>query len=78
MADPAVLKQIKIKTGVVKRLVKEHHSYVKEVEKETQKVKQLKEAASNDEEEYVAKKAEQVLQELIDAQEQIRLAGEIA
>ena len=35
---------------------------MKEVEKETQKVKQLKEAASNEEEEYVAKKAEQVLQ----------------
>ncbi|EPB73236.1 hypothetical protein ANCCEY_07661 [Ancylostoma ceylanicum] len=80
MADPAVLKQIKIQTGVVKRLVKvplnnyfysptklgnllqEHASYIKEVEKETQKIEKMKAEAQNEDDEYAIKKAGQVLQ----------------
>ncbi|KHJ82221.1 tubulin binding cofactor A [Oesophagostomum dentatum] len=63
MADPAILKQIKIQTGVVKRLVKEHASYIKEVEKETQKIEKMKAEAKNEDDEYAVKKAGQVLQE---------------
>ncbi|VDM82388.1 unnamed protein product [Strongylus vulgaris] len=63
MADPAVLKQIKIQTGVVKRLIKEHASYIKEVEKETQKIEKMKAEAKNEDDEYAVKKAGQVLQE---------------
>ncbi|KIH48023.1 hypothetical protein ANCDUO_21911 [Ancylostoma duodenale] len=62
MADPAVLKQIKIQTGVVKRLVKEHASYIKEVEKEAQKIEKMKAEAQNEDDEYAIKKAGQVLQ----------------
>ncbi|XGW23071.1 hypothetical protein V3C99_005368 [Haemonchus contortus] len=63
MVDPAVLKKIKIQTGVVKRLVKEHASYIKEVEKETQKIEKMKSEAQNEDDEYAVKKAGQVLQE---------------
>ncbi|VDL71976.1 unnamed protein product [Nippostrongylus brasiliensis] len=63
MVDPAVLKQIKIQTGVVKRLVKEHACYIKEVEKETQKIDKMKAEAQNEDDEYAIKKAGQVLQE---------------
>ncbi|KAK6009937.1 tubulin binding cofactor A [Ostertagia ostertagi] len=59
MVDPAVLKQIKIQTGVVKRLVKEHASYIKEVEKEMQKIEKMKAEAQNEDDEYAVKKAGQ-------------------
>ncbi|CAD6186444.1 unnamed protein product [Caenorhabditis auriculariae] len=63
MSDAAVIKQVKIKTGVVKRLLKERVSYIKEAENETAKVQAMKAQASNEDEEYAAKKAEAVLQE---------------
>ncbi|ETN83785.1 hypothetical protein RB195_004850 [Necator americanus] len=63
MADPAVLKQIKVQTGVVKRLVKEHASYIKEVEKETQKIEKMKAEAQNEDDHYAIKKADEVLKE---------------
>ncbi|KJH44665.1 tubulin binding cofactor A [Dictyocaulus viviparus] len=63
MTDPAALKQIKIQTGVVKRLIKEHACYTKEVEKETQKIEKMKAEAQNEDDEYAIKKAGQVLQE---------------
>uniref|UniRef100_A0A914XCE2 Tubulin-specific chaperone A n=1 Tax=Plectus sambesii TaxID=2011161 RepID=A0A914XCE2_9BILA len=59
MADPRV-KELKIKTGVVKRLVKERESYEKEAEQHATKVEKMK-AEGGDE--YVIRKAVEVLQE---------------
>ncbi|KAJ1209347.1 hypothetical protein NDU88_004725 [Pleurodeles waltl] len=59
MADPRV-RQIKIKTGVVKRLVKEKAMYEKEAKQQEEKVEKLK-AEGGDE--YVIKKQIEVLQE---------------
>ncbi|XP_078531344.1 tubulin-specific chaperone A [Lissotriton helveticus] len=59
MADPRV-RQIKIKTGVVKRLVKEKAMYEKEAKQQEEKVEKLK-ADGGDE--YVIKKQIEVLQE---------------
>ena len=61
MSDPKLLKELSIKTGVVKRLVKEHASYVKEVEKEVEKIKKAKEDPNTDE--YVLKKMNECLTE---------------
>ncbi|KAE9419255.1 hypothetical protein Angca_004829, partial [Angiostrongylus cantonensis] len=61
--DPAALKQVKIQTSVVKRIMKEHACYTKEVEKELQKIEKMKSEARNEDDEYAIKKAEQVLQE---------------
>lgn len=55
-----VTRQIKIKTGIVKRLVKEANSYIKEVKQQEDKIEQLKVEA---EDEYVIKKQMEVLQE---------------
>ncbi|XP_012725137.2 tubulin-specific chaperone A [Fundulus heteroclitus] len=59
MADPRT-RQIKIKTGIVKRLVKEEISYIKESEQQEQKIERMK-ADGGDE--YVIKKQMEVLQE---------------
>ncbi|XP_069483526.1 tubulin-specific chaperone A [Ambystoma mexicanum] len=59
MADPRV-RQIKIKTGVMKRLVKEKSMYEKEAKQQEEKVEKLK-AEGGDE--YVIKKQMEVLQE---------------
>nr|XP_034326633.1 tubulin-specific chaperone A [Crassostrea gigas] len=59
MADPRV-KQIKIKTGVVKRLTKEKVSYEKEAVKIEEKVEQMK---ADKKDEYEIKKMIEVLQE---------------
>ncbi|XP_019937342.1 tubulin-specific chaperone A [Paralichthys olivaceus] len=59
MADPRI-RQIKIKTGIVKRLAKEKVSYINEAKKQEEKVKSLK-ADGGDE--YVIKKQVEVLQE---------------
>ncbi|KAG9355069.1 hypothetical protein JZ751_001782 [Albula glossodonta] len=59
MADPRV-RQIKIKTGVVKRLAKEEVLYVKEAKQQEEKIERLK-AEGGDE--YVIKKQMEVLQE---------------
>jgi len=61
MSDPNLLKQLSIKTGIVKRLVKEHASYVKEVEKDTEKLNKMKEDPTADE--YAIKKFSEVVQE---------------
>uniref|UniRef100_A0A1I7TF56 Tubulin-specific chaperone A n=1 Tax=Caenorhabditis tropicalis TaxID=1561998 RepID=A0A1I7TF56_9PELO len=63
MADE--LKQLKIKTGVVKRLVKEHASYVKQVEKDEEKAAKMAAEATNEDEEYAAKKAKEVARETV-------------
>ncbi|KAF7696868.1 hypothetical protein HF521_005286 [Silurus meridionalis] len=59
MADPRI-RQIKIKTGVVKRLAKEEVSYIKEAKQQEEKVERLKAEAGD---EYVIKKQLEVLQE---------------
>jgi tubulin-specific chaperone A len=59
MADPHV-RQIKIKTGVVKRLVKEKVMYEKEAKQQEEKIEKMK---AEDGENYVIKKQAEILQE---------------
>ncbi|XP_015244522.1 PREDICTED: tubulin-specific chaperone A [Cyprinodon variegatus] len=59
MADPRI-RNIKIKTGVVKRLAKEEISYINEAKQQEEKVERAK-AEGGDE--YVIKKQIEVLQE---------------
>ncbi|XP_067838248.1 tubulin-specific chaperone A [Heptranchias perlo] len=59
MADPRT-RQIKIKTGVVKRLAKEKLMYEKEAKQQEEKVEKMK-VDGNDQ--YVVKKQMEVLQE---------------
>ncbi|XP_063066853.1 tubulin-specific chaperone A [Engraulis encrasicolus] len=59
MADPRI-RQIKIKTGVVKRLAKEEVLYIKEAKQQEEKIERLKAEAGD---EYVIKKQVEVLQE---------------
>ncbi|XP_040276112.1 tubulin-specific chaperone A [Bufo bufo] len=59
MADPRV-RQIKIKTGVVKRLCKEKLMYEKEAIQQEEKVERMKREGGD---EYVIKKQIEVLQE---------------
>ncbi|KAG7320961.1 hypothetical protein KOW79_015376 [Hemibagrus wyckioides] len=59
MADPRI-RQIKIKTGVVKRLAKEEVLYIKEAKQQEERIERLK-AESGDE--HVIKKQMEVLQE---------------
>ncbi|XP_034565233.1 tubulin-specific chaperone A [Notolabrus celidotus] len=59
MADPRI-RQIRIKTGIVKRLAKEKISYKTEAKQQEAKVERLK---TEGEDEYVIKKQMEVLQE---------------
>ncbi|KAM4870885.1 tubulin-specific chaperone A [Urocitellus parryii] len=59
MADPRV-RQIKIKTGVVKRLVKEKVMYEKEAKQQEEKIEKMK---AEDGENYALKKQAEILQE---------------
>ncbi|KAG7477038.1 hypothetical protein MATL_G00089100 [Megalops atlanticus] len=59
MTDPRV-RQIKIKTGVVKRLAKEKILYIKEAKQQEEKREHLRADAGD---EYVIKKQMEVLQE---------------
>uniref|UniRef100_A0A8C1D8E8 Tubulin-specific chaperone A n=1 Tax=Cyprinus carpio carpio TaxID=630221 RepID=A0A8C1D8E8_CYPCA len=59
MADPRI-RQIKIKTGVVKRLAKEEVLYIKEAKQQEEKIERLKAEAGD---EYLIKKQMEVLQE---------------
>lgn len=61
MADVRI-KQIKIKTGVVKRLAKEKISYEKEADQQRKKVEDLKASGG---EEYYVRKQEEVFQECL-------------
>uniref|UniRef100_A0A7E4VF59 Tubulin-specific chaperone A n=1 Tax=Panagrellus redivivus TaxID=6233 RepID=A0A7E4VF59_PANRE len=61
MADAKLLKDLQIKTNILKRLVKEHSSYIKEAEKEAEKIAKLKEDPATDE--YVLKKLVEAQQE---------------
>lgn len=58
--DQKLLKDLQIKTNVVKRLVKEYHAYEKEVDKQKERIEKLKSASEVDE--YAVKKANEVLQ----------------
>lgn len=55
------LKALRIKTGTVQRLVKEVAYYEKQVVKEEQKAAQLAADATNEDEEYVAKKSKDIV-----------------
>ncbi|KAM7392479.1 hypothetical protein PAMA_007546 [Pampus argenteus] len=59
MADPRI-RQIKIKTGIVRRLAKEELAYIKEAKQQEEKIERLKAEAEDD---YVIKKQIEVLQE---------------
>ncbi|XP_073511151.1 tubulin-specific chaperone A [Phyllobates terribilis] len=59
MADPRV-RQIKIKTGVVKRLSKEKFMYEKEAKQQEEKIERMKSEGGD---EYVIKKQTEILQE---------------
>lgn len=59
MADPR-LKQLMIKTGVVRRLAKEKVSYEKEANTQKVRIERLKNEGQDD---HVLKKEEEVLQE---------------
>ncbi|XP_037609464.1 tubulin-specific chaperone A [Sebastes umbrosus] len=59
MADPRI-RQIKIKTNIVRRLVKEEISYKKELVQQQEKVDRMKAEAGD---EYVLRKQIEVLQE---------------
>ncbi|KAM4719762.1 tubulin-specific chaperone A [Anableps anableps] len=59
MAEPRI-RQIKIKTGIVKRLAKEELSYINEAKQQEEKVERLK-AEGGDE--FLIKKQMEVLQE---------------
>ncbi|GAU88485.1 hypothetical protein RvY_01177 [Ramazzottius varieornatus] len=61
MADPR-LRNLKVKTGVVKRLYREKISYEKELEKERQKLTSMRQKG---EDEYRVKKQEEVVQECL-------------
>ncbi|CAI2315534.1 unnamed protein product [Caenorhabditis sp. 36 PRJEB53466] len=63
MPEDAQLKHLKIKTAVVKRLIKEHASYKLQVVKDEEKAAKLAAEATNEDEEYVAKKAKEVVKE---------------
>ncbi|CAO4360977.1 unnamed protein product [Caenorhabditis nigoni] len=65
MSDADQLKQLKIKTGVVKRLIKEHASYQKQVVKDEEKAEKMAADATNEDEEYAAKKAKEVARETV-------------
>ncbi|VDK49265.1 unnamed protein product [Anisakis simplex] len=64
MADPQLLKEITIKTGVVKRLLKEISYYKKESEGEAAKLEKMK--ADSNADEYMVKKQAEIVQ-LLDA-----------
>ncbi|KAF3701772.1 Tubulin-specific chaperone A TCP1-chaperonin cofactor A Tubulin-folding cofactor A [Channa argus] len=59
MADPSI-RQIKIKTGIVKRLVREKCAYITEAKQQEEKVERMKAEAGD---EYVIRKQMEVLQE---------------
>ncbi|KAI1713507.1 tubulin binding cofactor A domain-containing protein [Ditylenchus destructor] len=62
MADNGkLLKDIQIKTGILKRYVKEYHYYEKEAQKQLDKMNAMKADSSVDE--YSVKKYNEVLQE---------------
>ncbi|XP_024252908.1 tubulin-specific chaperone A isoform X2 [Oncorhynchus tshawytscha] len=71
MADPRI-RQIKIKTGVVKRLVKEKVMYVKETRQQEEKIERLKAEACDEEADSEAKyviKKQETEEDLAEAEE---------
>ncbi|XP_055306073.1 tubulin-specific chaperone A [Sitodiplosis mosellana] len=59
MSDPRI-RQIKIKTGVVKRLTKEKTVYVKEIDQQKVRIERLR---GEGKDEHVLRKEEEILQE---------------
>uniref|UniRef100_A0A6M2E1Q7 Tubulin-specific chaperone A n=1 Tax=Amblyomma tuberculatum TaxID=48802 RepID=A0A6M2E1Q7_9ACAR len=58
--DAAAVRQLKIKTGIVKRMTKDKASYLKEVEVERERIAKMKEMGR---EEYDVKRQEEVIKE---------------
>ncbi|VDM56890.1 unnamed protein product [Angiostrongylus costaricensis] len=82
--DPAALKQVKIQTGVVKRIMKEHACYTKEVEKELQKIEKMKSEAQNEDDEATEELRKLIkdcsleeCQELTEAKAQVEAASAV-
>lgn len=61
MSDPR-LRQIKIKTGVLKRLTKEKSVYEKEIEQQKARIEKLR---GEGKDEHVMRKEEEILQEAL-------------
>jgi len=59
-ADPKRVREIKIKSGVVKRLAKEKVSYEKESEKMEEKLEKMR---SDDPDDYMLKKQQELVEE---------------
>lgn len=59
MSDPKLLRELTIKSNIVKRLTKEVQSYEKEVEKDRERIKNME---ANNQDEYMIKKAKEQLQ----------------
>uniref|UniRef100_A0A1L8E5X5 Tubulin-specific chaperone A n=1 Tax=Nyssomyia neivai TaxID=330878 RepID=A0A1L8E5X5_9DIPT len=76
MADPRV-RQLKIKTGVVKRLFKEKISYEKEADQQRSRIDKFR---AEGKDEHVLRKEEEVLQECLmiipDSQRRLKKAFE--
>ncbi|KAH7961168.1 tubulin-specific chaperone A [Rhipicephalus sanguineus] len=60
--DAAAIRNLKIKTGIVKRMTKEKAAYLKEVEVERERAAKMKEMGK---EEYDVKRQEQVINETL-------------
>lgn len=75
--DPKRVKQIKIDTGVVKRLGKEKQAYEKEIVKQEERIEKMK---SEGKDEYDIKKQHEVLDEskmmIPDCQRRLKVARE--
>lgn len=63
MTDAKLLKEVQIKTGIVRRYIKEYYYYEKEAQKEAERVSKMKTDSSVDE--YTIKKANEILQVII-------------
>lgn len=61
MSDPR-LRQIKIKTGVLKRLTKEKTVYEKEIDQQKERIERFR---GEGKDEHVLKKEEEILQEAL-------------
>ena len=57
-----LVKQLKIKSGIVRRIAREYESYEKEIKKDRERIAKLKDQGESD---YTIKKQEEVLQETI-------------
>lgn len=55
-------RQLKIKSGIVKRITREHDSYLKEIQREKDRLEKLRDDSAED---HIIRKQEEVIQESI-------------